>query len=136
MQRLDDWPTLLADAIKAASGRPFSWGEHDCALFAADVCLAITGHDPLAHVRGAYSSAFGAALTLRRLGCNDVAELADQVIGPRERIEAAQRGDWVLSPDDEARALGVCLGPRSAFLAPVGMTTRLTLDCSACWKIG
>lgn len=140
MRRLDDWPSLLADEIKAASGRPFLWGGHegghDCALFAADCCRAITGVDPLAHVRGQYSTNIGAAFVLHHLGCADVAELADQVIGPRERIELAQRGDWVLAPEDEDRALGVCAGQRSLFAAPHGLTARLTLDCASCWKIG
>ena len=105
--RLPDWPDHLSGAIEAARGRPFSWGVHDCALFAADCALAITGHDPLAAVRGSYGTAQGAARVLRRLGCADLAALAALVGGPEIPIVGARRGDWVLAPHDDEQALGV-----------------------------
>jgi hypothetical protein len=134
--RLPDWPERLADTIKAASGRPFSWGAHDCALFAADCARAITGVDPLTHVRGEYASARGAARVLRRLGCDDVAQLAALVAGPEVPLVGARRGDWVLCPPTDGVVLGVCLGARAAFVMENGVTFRPTLDCAAAWKIG
>ena len=72
MQRLDDWPTLLADAIKGAARLPFSWGGAnggtDCALFAADCCLAITGTDPLA--QRACHDCGAASGQLHAIGCH------------------------------------------------------------------
>lgn len=153
--RLPDWPERLSDAIKAASGRPFSWGAHDCALFAADCALAVTGIDPLEPVRGAYASERGAMRVLRRLGCEDVEQLADLVIGARVPLALARRGDWVAIREPGIRdrgsddgpspgpypltsgpALGVCLGAQAAFLQENGLTFRRTLACAAAWKIG
>ena len=134
--RLPDWPDRLADAIKAASGREFLWGSHDCALFAADCALAISGVDPIAHVRGEYSSARGAARVLKRLGCADVAQLADLVVGDRALLAYARRGDWVLCPTGDGVALGVCVGAQAMFLQESGLTFRPTLSCAAAWMIG
>lgn len=138
--RLPDWPERLSDSIKAASGRPFSWGAHDCALFAADCARAITGADPLSEVRGTYATALGAARVLRRLGCDDVAQLADLVIGARVPLVHARRGDWVLatagSGDRVIVGLGVCVGMQSMVLGEVGLTMRPTLGCAAAWPIG
>jgi hypothetical protein len=134
--RLPDWPDHLSGAIEAARGRPFSWGVHDCALFAADCALAITGHDPLAAVRGSYGTAQGAARVLRRLGCADLAALAALVGGPEIPVVGARRGDWVLAPHDDEQALGVCLGLNAAFVTTQGLTFRPTIRCAAAWRIG
>jgi hypothetical protein len=151
-QRRADWPERLAEVVKVATGRPFSWGENDCALFAADCAMAMTGVDPLAHVRGEYSSELGAARVLRRLGCDDVAQLADQVIGARIDVGFAQRGDWLMIEEERVAgnalttadagrrktvcALGVCLGAQGAFHGPDGMGHVRTLACRAAWPVG
>lgn len=134
--RLSDWPERLSDAIEAARGRPFSWGEHDCALFAADCALAITGRDPLAAVRGSYGTAQGAARVLRRLGCADLGALAALIGGPEIPVAWARRGDWMLAPQDDEKALGVCLGLKAAFVTTQGLTFRPTIKCAAAWRIG
>ncbi|WP_435521425.1 DUF6950 family protein, partial [Aeromonas caviae] len=38
----------IIQCIQAASERPFCWGENDCCLFVADVCLAACDRDPAA----------------------------------------------------------------------------------------
>ncbi len=65
MPRYRDWTTQLHHTIKAASERPFSWGEFDCCLFAADCCIAICGVDPAAEYRGRYTTEIGAKRVLR-----------------------------------------------------------------------
>ncbi|MGD9539101.1 MAG: hypothetical protein AB7P52_17850 [Alphaproteobacteria bacterium] len=133
--RLPDWPERLAEAVENARSKPFRWGGRDCALFAADCAAALTGRDPLSHVRGQYETRMGAAFTLARLGCEDVAQLAD-TLWPRVRLALARRGDWVISPPGAPMALGVCLGKQAAFLAPEGFAFRHTALCSAAWKVG
>lgn len=136
MRRLPDWPERLISAVRAAEGRPFSWGSVDCAHFAADCCLAITGHDPIAPWRGGYDSEFGWRRLMVEHGFADPAAWADAVIGPRGTVSAARRGDWVLAPYDEPPVLGVCCGAQAAFLMADGLTWRGTLSCAACWPIG
>lgn len=61
-----DWTTRLHDTIKAAIERPFSWGEYDCCLFAADCSLAVCGKDPAAEYRGKYTTEVGAKRLLKK----------------------------------------------------------------------
>ena len=61
-----DWQQSLLEEFKAASGRPFVWGESDCCLFAADCVMAQSGIDPAASYRGSYDSALGARKALLR----------------------------------------------------------------------
>src|SRR5690606_26059051 len=48
---------LLAEHIRAASGRPFSWGDDDCSTFVADALVALGMTDPMADIRGKYTTA-------------------------------------------------------------------------------
>lgn len=59
MRRLN-WHQHLAQTLQAAMTRPFSWGEHDCCLFAADCVQAVTGVDVAADFRGTYTTPLGA----------------------------------------------------------------------------
>ena len=54
MQRYPDWPSRLERYLQAARGRPFSWGENDCALFACGAVAAMTGEDPASRFRAGY----------------------------------------------------------------------------------
>ena len=66
LRRLEDWPERLAEAIEAANERPFSWGRHDCCLFACDAVMAMTGVDPAKPFRGKYKTKRGAFGVLKR----------------------------------------------------------------------
>ena len=118
MQRLTDWPDRLYTRIEAAKMRPFSWGRNDCALFAADCVLALTGVDPVAELRGRYACAFGAARALKRFcggGLEDAVPIIAGRIDAREVMPAfARRGDVGLVDNDGRPALAVFLGARLA----------------------
>jgi hypothetical protein len=57
-------PQFLSEALR----RPFRRGDHDCMTFAADWAVVVTGQDPAASWRGAYSDAAGAARILEQHG--------------------------------------------------------------------
>ena len=117
--RRHDWPERLAETVAMARERPFDWGEHDCALFAADCVAAVTGHDPGAWFRGRYSTEVGARRAIRRF-CGErgvTAAFGDVLLGPRlASINLAQRGDLVLAPTPTGPAFGVVM-PRGAMVA-------------------
>ena len=46
MTRLRDWRTRLAAYLAAGRAKPFAYGEHDCARFAAGAVEAVTGDNP------------------------------------------------------------------------------------------
>lgn len=96
--RLPDWGSRLAALVEERRDAPFAWGRHDCAMFAADAVLAITGRDPLAAWRGAYSTEEGGAAITDPAGGFEafmVAAFADHG-SPDCPVAFAQRGDVAL----------------------------------------
>ncbi|ODR93520.1 hypothetical protein AUC70_11685 [Methyloceanibacter stevinii] len=72
---------------------PFEWGVSDCLTWCAGVAEALTGQDPVSHLRGRYSTARGAQRVMVRSGWKDMADVAASVateIAP----SAACDGDW------------------------------------------
>jgi hypothetical protein len=95
-ERYGDWPERLARCIAAARTRRFAWGEHDCALFAADCVQAMTGRDPAGAYRGRYRTALGVARLLRQRN-SDLAGAWTAALGaPLANPAYAQRGDVVV----------------------------------------
>lgn len=91
LTRRHDWPEALAGFIEARRRMPFHWGSNDCALFAADGVLEITGVDLAAEWRG-YKTERGALNRIRKAGGmrGFAAEL------PMRHPGLARRGDIVL----------------------------------------
>lgn len=119
MKRHQDWPIRLARFLQAASKRPFSWGETDCALLTADWVLEATGRDPAAAFRGQYTTQLGAARALARLGSGDLETTASLMLGPPlDNPLEARRGDVCSIATDEGPALGVCAGAYVAVVTP------------------
>lgn len=85
--------------------RPFSWGEHDCCLFAADCVMAVCDFDPCLKIRGRYHSKAGALRVLK----NEFGNLQKGVSGFFNTIpvEQARRGDVVMFEGDEGFTLGI-----------------------------
>ena len=134
--RYYDWPERLHDVIRAAKKAEFKWGKNDCALFACDCILAMTGIDHAKKFRGKYSTRKGAATALKKIeSVDDIAELADKYLGERISLSHAQRGDIVLIAVEDDNALGVIAGNHAVFLAPQGILTRLLSKCVCAWKV-
>lgn len=113
MKRFYDWPRRLEAQILASRNAKFEWGKSDCAMFAADAILAMTGVDLAADFRGKYSDEAGA----RGLFESAIAH-ASQVL-PAIDLGFARRGDLVLTRNGSADpGLGIVgLDGRSALCA-------------------
>lgn len=133
MTRREDWPLQLERAIEAARSRPFEWGVHDCATFACNVVLAMTGCDPMGGHRGAYRSLLGAVRETRRF-CGLI-NMATRAFGDPVRALEARRGDVVLLCRDNGPALGVCLDHRAAFVSMAGLVFPRLSDCEQAWHV-
>lgn len=132
--KIEGWEKLLSDSIEDARGKPFAWGQHDCATWALDVRRALTGGPDLVTWRGGYTTALGSRRIMRKLGWQDMHALAHDLLGkPRQVLLMAQRGDVVLAGDDPA--LGVCIGAQAAFVAPEGLTFLPITDCQLAWEV-
>ena len=148
IERRPDWPECLAETVRAARGRPFQWGRHDCALFACDCIAAMTGVDPAARFRGRYKTARGAVGALKRYGSSaegfgpqaggvrSLEELATRVLGVPIRPEMARRGDIVSFDTALGPVLGVSLGSRAAFTGPEGLTFVPVSATRQAWRVG
>ena len=115
--RLPDWEARLNAYVERVSDMTYAYGAHDCGLFCAGAVEAMTGTDPAAVFRGAYSDAVTAAQALRDHGAGTlvgtVASLFDEV-----PPAFAQRGDIVWNGE----AIGLCIGPFALFVSDGGLT--------------
>lgn len=110
-------PVYLAERANAQ----FEWGSNDCCTFAADWVWRVTGADPMALLRGAYSDEESAARAIAKdapgLGALVTALLAME---PLPLVATTQRGDVVLFESGAGPALGVCVGANFAAVRPAG----------------
>lgn len=132
MERLEDWPTRLAEFIEARRARAFSWGDSDCCLFVCDAIEAMTGADPGARWRGLYSSEKGARRVLRDNG--GVSGIATLVLGPAVPAPLAGRGDVVLVDSPSGEALALCIGAVIASQGADGLVFLPLASAKAAWK--
>ena len=138
MRRYEDWPERLARFVEGATGRPFVWGERDCALWAADWIETATGIDPASDYRGRYRTERGAARALTTRGHGGVAAAFTAALG-EDRVIAvayAQRGDLVCWHGPQGDTIGICVGMSSAFIAVGGGLVHMpTLACRQAWRV-
>lgn len=66
--RLYNWEQRLSAYITTLAARPFDYGRHDCALFAAGAVEALTGHNPALPWIGRYRTELGGRRLMRRAG--------------------------------------------------------------------
>src|SRR5690242_2031629 len=130
--RFEDWPERLGEAIAAAQGKPFVWGERDCALWAFEVVAAMTGVDHAADCRGTYGDRDGSLRCLARVfGCGLEDAVTSRLGDPLPTALFAQRGDVVSIATEEGPALGICIGAELAFIAQSGGLTFRTIAAAA-----
>jgi hypothetical protein len=129
MTRKSNWEAELADFISSRKETEFQWGTHDCALFAADAVLAITGDDPAPDFRGVYSDQAGARQALRDFG-NGTLLKTYQIRFDEKAPAFARRGDLIWN----GFAIGVCYGEFAMFVGePDGVDGLIRLPRKE-WK--
>ena len=132
--RLRDWQSRLDAAIREARARPFEWGRHDCALFAAGCVAALTGADPASDLRGRYTTETGAARVIKRLG--GLEGIGDARLGPRVPVLCAQVGDVGLIEQDGRDMAAVCAGQHWLAAALEGGLAVLPLAAArVVWRV-
>lgn len=129
----EDWPERLAAFLEERRDRTFAFGEHDCALFAADWILEATGEDPLGELRGTWQDEISALRVLKDRG--PLSTIADELLSARIAPAFAQRGDVVLSEITGREGLGVCVGERFAAPSDVGVEFVPMSFALMAWKV-
>lgn len=74
LPRIRGWEQRLVQALSDEPSRPFAWGGADCLCLVGTVTFALTGIDPMAIYRGAYSTEAGAKRVLLEAGHTSLAE--------------------------------------------------------------
>jgi hypothetical protein len=114
LKRVQHWATRsFHQFLMARAKTPFSWGNNDCALWAADGILAQTGTDIASDFRGKYSDEAGALATIKAItGGTTVADAAAYCAAKHGMAELphplqAQRGDLVTVEDTGNEVAGL-----------------------------
>jgi len=134
--RLRDWSDRLARFVILRWEEPFAWGVNDCALHLADAVAAMTGADPLHELRGARSTALGAARVARRIG-GVPAALARAGLQPIDPA-LAQRGDAVLlhaQPGQRHGVFAVCCGDQACAPGRWGIAWAPMSMARQAWRV-
>lgn len=106
MARFHDWPERLSKFIESRRNVPFKWGENDCALFAADCVLELTGIDHAEGMRGNYQCETYAAQLVRLAG--GMRTFAQRLT--EKHLGHVQRGDVVLAVINGRETYGIAVG--------------------------
>lgn len=128
--RLPDWRPRLAAYLEEVRTRPFAYGGHDCALFAAGAVEAMTGTDLAADYRGRYGS-LKEGLKLVKGG--HLAILRDHLrpVAPA----FAQVGDIALIGEVGFPALGLIQGETILVLREDGLGLMPRAAATGVWQV-
>lgn len=134
MQRFEDWRSRLLDTLQAAVHRPFRPGEHDCALFAADCVLAMTGHDLAAPFRGKYRTIKAGITATKKAGLIDHVGVAANAL-TEVHPAYAQVGDLAVLMDGTHAVLGVVQGAMIYVLKAEGLGLMPLTDAVRAFRV-
>jgi len=130
--RYRDWTTRLNDVIKAALERPFSWGEFDCCIFAADCAVAVCGVDPAERYRGKYKTEAGAKRALKKT--HGSLDAAWDACFTRVAPSFIQRGDVAVYEAPGGRSMAVYWANEFWATTELGVT-RVVCEPIAVWRV-
>lgn len=131
--RYEDWPERLNDYL--SKPHAFDWETCNCALFAADAVIAMTGHDFAKVYRGPKTKR-GMISRMLRVSGGDVVTTAIKEGGNPKQPSMAKRGDVVSIKYNGMNILGICNGGSSFFISEnEGLIIIPTLKCSNAWEI-
>ena len=143
MIRPPDWQERMIKALKLKQSLPFSWGSHDCALFACDIVQAICSVDFALLFRGKYETEKEAHKVLKAFAGGGLEQVIEKLAKEHDCKEVpilkAQQGDImlaeVLTPGDVFRdSLGICVGERIAFASKKGLVQLPLSSAKRAWR--
>ena len=120
MNRLPDWRPRLTAHLAELSDRPFAYGSHDCALFAAGCVAVMTGVDLADKYRGLYCTLKGGLKLLAQSGFDGPLAIVAARFAPIPTA-FAQVGDIMVLDVDGVPAFGIDGGERIAVLQEHGL---------------
>lgn len=129
--RLPDWRPRLVAYLEEVRTRPFAYGAHDCALFAAAAVLAMTGTDLAADYRGRYTSLKEG---LKLAGASHL-QILRQHFEPIPTAFAGV-GDLAMIGEVGFPALGIFEGEHILVLREDGLGLMPRAAATQAWRVG
>lgn len=120
-QRVDNWPSKLAELIESNRNRKFRWGQFDCCIWAA-MCVDTIRDDILVdRIKSQYSNKAEAIEFLNRFGSTESAII--EYLGEPQNINMTSRGDVVVIDYDRDgyNAAGIFDGQSVIVAGPKGL---------------
>lgn len=130
--RLNDWMLRLEKLVQERQRARFTWGEHDCSMWACDAVQAVTGRDPAADLRGLYASEAEANALIEAGG--GLGAMACARFGAEIAPALAAAGDIGLISTPRGDALVVCVGGHWLAAAPFGLTVIPAASVLRTWR--
>jgi len=136
LTRHDNWRADLHKTIEQLRDKPFDWGTHDCAHFAAACIESMTGEDLMQQWHGRYNSKKEAAFMLKQNRFIKTLEGAvKQQLGQPMLPMFAQVGDLLLVRVVTGKALAICTGKTAVAAGPDGVATIPMRDWIQAWVV-
>lgn len=128
--RLENWEKKLNEHLDTIE--PFKWGTNDCCMFAVRCVEVMTGIDYGKKFRG-YKTSLGAQKHLDKYG--GVEGIATECLGESKNPKLAKRGDVISHENDDAIALGICVGSKIAAIGKDGVVFLPMKNAIKAWSI-
>lgn len=131
--RLPDWQTRMEAFVAQRLYAPFAWGTNDCAIFASDCVMAITGQDPAPPGLRKHATAKQAYRAIARHG--GLPAIATQALGQPIAPLCANVGDVVLVPVGKRDALAICNGATAMAPSAHGLVAVPMANAVMAWGV-
>lgn len=126
--------TALIQYIESVKNKSFTWGTHDCCMFANNCMLAFVGEDFMPEFKGKYTDLESAGAAIRDIGSRTLYHTMVKKFGRPFNIARAKRGDIIYKRDGlEGPSLGICMGAITYFAGETGLVEVNTLECEGAW---
>ena len=135
VMRVVGWESKMAGAVNAALDTPFSWGKHDCVMFAADIVHAITGYDFAEPIRGGYDSEESAKRLIGDNYGHGIRAYMGWMMGAEIPANEAGRGDVVAVNMLGELCLGICAGDKCVCVGVKGFFHISMRHAITAWKV-
>ena len=123
----------LQQYLDTVRGRPYEWGVHDCAMFAANAVDSMRGTSYALKVQAFGATSARAYRALLR-GGRTLEAMTTEVLGAPV-IKKIEEGDVVLIGKGRRAALGIACPPVAFAAAPVGFIPVPLHTVTRVWRI-
>ncbi len=131
--RLPDWQLRMEAFVRERTDAPFVWGTNDCAIFASDCVMAITGQDPAPAGLRKHRTAKQAYRAIARHG--GLPAIATAALGQPIAPLMATVGDVLLVRAGKRDSFGICSGATALTPAAAGLAIVPTATATMAWRV-